>query len=80
MLVSAVLNYLGTESAAQDFDHPLSAWDPRWQRHWIVLVRCIFDGFNVGVLQEKFQRGQVTHPCRTCSTFFVFVGISGDCG
>ncbi|MEU2257668.1 TetR/AcrR family transcriptional regulator [Nocardia xishanensis] len=53
-LVSAVLGRLGAESAALDADHPLTASDPRWQRHWIVLVRCILDGFDVGSLQEQF--------------------------
>ncbi|MFJ9367629.1 helix-turn-helix domain-containing protein [Nocardia sp. NPDC101769] len=53
-LVAAVLAYLGTESAALDADHPLTAADPRWQRHWVVLVRCILDGFDVASLQDQF--------------------------
>ncbi|MFE7721460.1 helix-turn-helix domain-containing protein [Nocardia rhizosphaerihabitans] len=53
-LVAAVLNHLGAETAAQDDDAALSAADPRWQRHWVVLARCILDGFDVGKLQERF--------------------------
>ncbi|MEU2257682.1 helix-turn-helix domain-containing protein [Nocardia xishanensis] len=53
-LVAAVLNHLGAETAALDADSPLTASDARWQRHWIVLARCILDGFDVGALQERF--------------------------
>ncbi|PXX54939.1 TetR family transcriptional regulator [Nocardia tenerifensis] len=53
-LVAAVLNHLGAETAALDANDPLTANDPRWQRHWQVLARCILDGFDVGSLQDRF--------------------------
>ncbi|MFE3024036.1 TetR/AcrR family transcriptional regulator [Nocardia tengchongensis] len=68
-LVAAVLNHLGSELMSLDADQPLTATDPRWQRHWIVLARCILDGFDVGSLQEQFpvmslllDRARQHHP------------------
>ncbi|MGW5574183.1 helix-turn-helix domain-containing protein [Nocardia thailandica] len=55
-LVAAVLNHLAaeSESAIGDAGAGAGGADPRLRRHWIVLARCLLDGYPVGAMQDRF--------------------------
>lgn len=53
-VVGAVLDQLGTQAATMADSGELTPTDPRLRRHWVVLARCILDGFPVGELQYRF--------------------------
>ncbi|MGW5311198.1 helix-turn-helix domain-containing protein [Nocardia thailandica] len=53
-LVAAVLNHLADESASALGDPDPTGTDPRLRRHWIVVARCLLDGYPVGRMQERF--------------------------
>ncbi|WP_433682684.1 TetR/AcrR family transcriptional regulator [Nocardia sp. CA-119907] len=53
-LVTAVLDHLSAETAALVDTGILSPDDPRLRRHWVVLARCILDGYPVGQMQSRF--------------------------
>ncbi|MEU0499550.1 helix-turn-helix domain-containing protein [Nocardia sp. NPDC005998] len=53
-LVTAVLDHLSAETAEFADSGALSPDDPRLRRHWVVLARCILDGYPVGQMQRRF--------------------------
>lgn len=53
-LVAAVLDYLSTQNAELDDDQLFSLDEPGIRRHWMVLARCILDGYPVGQMQAGF--------------------------
>ncbi|MEV0297263.1 helix-turn-helix domain-containing protein [Nocardia sp. NPDC050710] len=53
-LVTAVLDHLSAETAEFADTGTLSPDDPRLRRHWVVLARCILDGYPVGQMQSRF--------------------------
>ncbi len=53
-LVGAVLDHLGIASADTGVLTRQSIHDPQLRLHWMVLARCILDGYPVGQLQERF--------------------------
>ncbi|MGV9821821.1 TetR/AcrR family transcriptional regulator [Nocardia xishanensis] len=53
-LVTAVLDHLAGETAELADAGVLLPDDPRLRRHWVVLARCILDGYPVGQMQSRF--------------------------
>ena len=54
-LVTAVLNRLSAEASAPAPGGEFDALDDRqMRRHWMVLARCILDGYPVGDMQNDF--------------------------
>ncbi|WP_280456423.1 TetR/AcrR family transcriptional regulator [Nocardia cyriacigeorgica] len=53
-LVAAVLDHLSVQNAELTDFQLLSLDDPRMRRHWLVLARCILDGYPVGQMQNRF--------------------------